>query len=374
MTPSLVTSGSAPSVDASLPEDMVHPATRRNVRGMSRRHATHHHRGRSWQPSRASDRRNSQDARTGDGPTHSGVGPRGARRGRLSRKDVLFICGYRAEVISERYPEFTYVENRDWENNNILLSLMTAREHLRDGFVSTYADIIYRGAVVSGLVASPHDKVLGCDTDWRRRYVGRTRHPETDAEKMRAEGSKIIELSRTIASEAAAGEFIGVTKFTRRRRRRARRRVRRRPCALRRAGVPRETHLREGLPHRSLPRHDRKRVDLPPRGHPRRLHGDRHAAGRELRRVVVEPETLSPSASRSSIHREERRRGDQMIWGQPKTKPSGLPASAPPCENHLTAKAASRRYWGRSMSSSAKRKLKTSVISSMTLVTGFPTP
>ena len=134
--------------------------------------------------------------------------------GGFARKDVLFICGYRAEVIKARYPEFTYVENRDWENNNILLSLMTAREHLKDGFDSTYADIVYRGAVVSGLVASNHDKVLGCDTDWRRRYVGRTRHPETDAEKMRAEGSKIVELSRTIPSETAAGEFIGVAKFT----------------------------------------------------------------------------------------------------------------------------------------------------------------
>jgi L-glutamine-phosphate cytidylyltransferase len=134
--------------------------------------------------------------------------------GGFARKDVIFICGYRAEVIKERYPEFTYVENRDWENNNILLSLLTAREHLKGGFVSTYADIVYRGEVVSGLVASPHDKVLGCDTDWRRRYIGRTRHPETDAEKMRADGDKIIELSRTIPSEAAAGEFVGVTKFT----------------------------------------------------------------------------------------------------------------------------------------------------------------
>jgi len=134
--------------------------------------------------------------------------------GGFARKDVIFICGYRAESIKQRYPEFTYVENRDWANNNILLSLMTAREHLKDGFVSTYADIIYRGAIVSGLVASPHDKVLGCDTDWRRRYVGRTRHPETDAEKMRAKGDEIIELSRTIPSDAAAGEFIGVAKFT----------------------------------------------------------------------------------------------------------------------------------------------------------------
>ncbi len=134
--------------------------------------------------------------------------------GGFSRKDVIFICGYRAEVIKDRYPEFTYVENRDWENNNILLSLMTAREYLADGFVSTYADIVYRGEVVRGLVDSPHDKVLGCDTDWRRCYVGRTRHPESDAEKLRATREKITELSRTIASDAAAGEFIGVAKFT----------------------------------------------------------------------------------------------------------------------------------------------------------------
>jgi choline kinase len=132
----------------------------------------------------------------------------------FTRKDIVFICGYRSEVIKQRYPEFTYVENRDWENNNILLSLFMARDHLGEGFVSSYADIVYRGEVVQGLVASPHDMVLGCDTDWRRRYVNRTRHPETDAEKLRAEGDRVVEISRTIRSEDAAGEFIGVTKFT----------------------------------------------------------------------------------------------------------------------------------------------------------------
>jgi choline kinase len=138
----------------------------------------------------------------------------------FTRKDVVFVCGYRADVLRARYPEFTYVENTDWENNNILESLLYAREHLGGGFVSSYTDIVYRGSAVAAAVASPHDKVLVCDTDWRRRYVGRTRHPETDAEKMRAEpdpegkGSRVLELSRTIASEAATGEFIGVAKMT----------------------------------------------------------------------------------------------------------------------------------------------------------------
>jgi len=132
----------------------------------------------------------------------------------FSRRDVVYICGYRADVVRARYPEFTFVENRDWEKNNILASLLFAREHLAGGFVSTYADIVYRGSAVKKAVASPHAKVLVCDTDWRRRYVGRTQHPESDAEKMRAEGERVVELSRRIPSEAASGEFIGVTKVT----------------------------------------------------------------------------------------------------------------------------------------------------------------
>jgi choline kinase len=133
----------------------------------------------------------------------------------FARNDVVFICGYRAEVVRSRYPEFTFVENRDWERNNILASLLCARAHLTGGFVSTYADIVYRGSAVNRLVLSPHDKVLVCDTDWRRRYIDRSLHPESDGEKMKAEGPRVTELSRRIPSDQASGEFIGVAKFAR---------------------------------------------------------------------------------------------------------------------------------------------------------------
>jgi L-glutamine-phosphate cytidylyltransferase len=132
----------------------------------------------------------------------------------FARKDVVFVCGYRANVLRARYPEFTYVDNRDWEQNNILASLLCARSYFTQGFVSTYADIVYRGSTVKKLVASPHDKVLVCDTDWRRRYRDRSLHPESDGEKMRADGPRIVELSRRIDSAQASGEFIGVAKFS----------------------------------------------------------------------------------------------------------------------------------------------------------------
>ncbi|HTN90930.1 MAG TPA: phosphocholine cytidylyltransferase family protein [Sorangium sp.] len=135
--------------------------------------------------------------------------------GGFRRSDVVFVCGYKAEVIRAAYPDLTYVENRDWEQNNILLSLLCAREHLGGGFVSTYADIVYRPEIVADLVRSPHEITLACDTDWRRRYVNRSQHPETDAEKLRADAAgRVVEISRRIPSESATGEFIGVMKLS----------------------------------------------------------------------------------------------------------------------------------------------------------------
>lgn len=132
----------------------------------------------------------------------------------IQRRDVIFISGYAEHVVRERYPEFTYVRNADWEHNNILASLMCAREHLSAGFLSTYADIVYDADIVRKLLASPHDLSLGCDTDWRRRYLDREQHPESDAEKLRAAGTRVLEISRTLDSERCSGEFIGVMKAT----------------------------------------------------------------------------------------------------------------------------------------------------------------
>jgi len=132
----------------------------------------------------------------------------------FTRRDVVFICGYAEHVVRARYPEFTFVRNENWEHNNILASLVCARAYLESGFVSTYSDIVYDGAIVRALMASDAAIALGCDTAWRRRYGDRSQHPESDAEKLRAEGARVVELSRTIPSDRAQGEFIGVMKLS----------------------------------------------------------------------------------------------------------------------------------------------------------------
>ena len=128
--------------------------------------------------------------------------------------DVCFIGGYRVEAVEREYPQFTFRYNRDWEQNNILVSLMCAEDLMDRPFLTTYSDILYTDKVVAGLVASPADIALGMDTDWRTHYAPRTQHPPHDAEKALMQDGRVTQVHRDIPYEDATGEFIGVAKFS----------------------------------------------------------------------------------------------------------------------------------------------------------------
>ena len=128
--------------------------------------------------------------------------------------EIVFVGGYQIDRIRADYPALSFRHNRDWENNNILASLLHAEDAMDEGFVCSYADILYRPAIVERLLASPADVALAVDTCWRQRYADRTEHPEADAEKVLVEGDRVARISRAIPSEQAHGEFIGVAKLS----------------------------------------------------------------------------------------------------------------------------------------------------------------
>ncbi len=128
--------------------------------------------------------------------------------------EQVFIGGYRLDMIRGDYPEFTFCHNADWPNNNILMSLFHAESHFAGGFVCTYSDILFRASVVRKAMRHPGDIVLCVDTDWRQRYIDRTLHPEQDAEKVTVENDRVLRIDRQVPSDQAAGEYIGVAKFT----------------------------------------------------------------------------------------------------------------------------------------------------------------
>ena len=127
--------------------------------------------------------------------------------------EICFVGGYRIDSVRREYPEFVFRENKDWPDNNILVSLMCAEDLMDRPFVTTYSDILFTGDIARKLVASPDEIALGIDTDWREHYRPRTRHPPHDAEKAITRGGRVERVHRAIPYEEATGEFIGVAKF-----------------------------------------------------------------------------------------------------------------------------------------------------------------
>ncbi|MEE2887107.1 MAG: phosphocholine cytidylyltransferase family protein [Planctomycetota bacterium] len=124
--------------------------------------------------------------------------------------DVVFVGGYLIEQIRADYPQFTFRLNEDWPNNNILESLMRAEDLMEEGFVSTYADILYRPDAVAAVLSGGGDICGVVDTLWRERYRERTDHPMSDGEKVLVQDGCITMVHRDIEPDQAHGEFTGV--------------------------------------------------------------------------------------------------------------------------------------------------------------------
>src|SRR5688572_4504944 len=98
--------------------------------------------------------------------------------------EIVFIGGYQIDKVRQEYPQFIFRHNADWEQNNILLSLMHAEDLMAEGFVCCYSDILFTSEVVRRVLDHPANIALSVDTRWLERYQHRTQHPPDDAEKV----------------------------------------------------------------------------------------------------------------------------------------------------------------------------------------------
>ena len=128
--------------------------------------------------------------------------------------NIAFIGGYRIDTVRERYPQFNFRHNADWQNNNILASLMCAEDLMDEPFICCYSDVLFTPTIVADVLRCDQDIALAVDTGWLTRYEQRTEHPSDDAEKVTVENGAVTRIHREISESVAHGEFIGVAKFS----------------------------------------------------------------------------------------------------------------------------------------------------------------
>ena len=135
-------------------------------------------------------------------------------------RDVVIIRGYLGDVLTGRAGELggpvRFVDNPDWEHNNILESLFCAEQEIEGPVLLTYSDIIFTPDVVAKLVAAPVDVGLIIDRAFRDVYEGRSDHPLPEAEVSDLDERGLVKRvgKRALPPEDAFGEFIGLAKLS----------------------------------------------------------------------------------------------------------------------------------------------------------------
>ena len=131
-------------------------------------------------------------------------------------KDITVIRGYKKNKI--RYKNLNYVDNTDYENNNILNSIFYGEKVINGNIIIAYSDILFNSSVVKRLLESDHDISVVVDIDWRGYYVGRKDHPISEAENVIFNSNNEVEKIGKIntGKEEVHGEFIGMIKLSNR--------------------------------------------------------------------------------------------------------------------------------------------------------------
>ncbi|HVV83795.1 MAG TPA: phosphocholine cytidylyltransferase family protein [Kofleriaceae bacterium] len=137
--------------------------------------------------------------------------------------EVVMVRGYRGDVLeagaraaAPAGVRLRFVDNREWETNNILLSLACARDELAGETLVSYSDIIFTPAVTRALVAAQGAIDLVIDADFATIYEGRTEHPldEGEVADLDERGRVRRVGKRALPPADAVGEFIGLARLS----------------------------------------------------------------------------------------------------------------------------------------------------------------
>jgi choline kinase len=124
--------------------------------------------------------------------------------------EIAVVVGCQADRVRETCGTgVTYVENSRFAETNSLYSLWTARALLYEGFVVLNCDVLFHPALLDDLLVTHHDAALLMA--WRE--AGQTFGDEEM--KVKVQGGRVIDMSKSMAPDEADGENLGIVKFGR---------------------------------------------------------------------------------------------------------------------------------------------------------------
>lgn len=131
-------------------------------------------------------------------------------RAGVDRKDIGVVTGYKAEKIE--FEGVRYYHNANWENTNMFMSLLEAKEWLLDEkCIIAYSDILFSVDVAKQLLDSDRDLAISYYTEYWDLWQMRFDDPLDDLETFKVEADKLIEIGqKPLSKDEVMGQYMGL--------------------------------------------------------------------------------------------------------------------------------------------------------------------
>ena len=128
--------------------------------------------------------------------------------------EFVVIVGPNKEKFSQK--NIHLVVDAEFNSHEQLGSLLTAEKFLESGAIVSFGDVLTEKKIIQQMVNSSFDIGLAIDLDWKRNYIDRSLHPESQADLVKLESGKITKIQKNLSHtpDEKIGEFIGIMKLS----------------------------------------------------------------------------------------------------------------------------------------------------------------
>ena len=127
--------------------------------------------------------------------------------------NFVIITGPNSEKF--QFKNVEYIPDSNFENHDVLGTLMEGKKLLNDDIIISYTDIIFDKNIVKSVLDFNDDIGLAVDMNWEKSYVGRTDHPISEAANVLIKNNSILKIGHDLNrfgdyTNDMIGEFLGI--------------------------------------------------------------------------------------------------------------------------------------------------------------------
>lgn len=133
---------------------------------------------------------------------------------RCGIEDIIIVTGFAADKIN--YRDIRYYENEDYENTNMVESLMVAKAEFTEDVIVSYSDVLFEENMLQQMITAKGDYLVAVDRNWKVYWEARYGEVDFDTESLSLDNdNNIIELGKENPNlEDIDARYVGLLKFT----------------------------------------------------------------------------------------------------------------------------------------------------------------